>query len=118
MFQTGIKLKPVEIKTPPDVKNPAGERGPGGDIFKNFIASFDSPWVQCYFDVGNHVKYAPPEEWIRTLGKLIVKIHIKDFKLNPDGRDGKFVHPRDGSVKLAVGAQGTRRGGLQRLDDD
>jgi hexulose-6-phosphate isomerase len=67
-------------------------------IFANFIASFDSPWVQCYFDIGNHVKYAPPEKWIRTLGKLIVKIHVKDFKLNPDGHGGKFVHPRDGSV--------------------
>jgi len=67
-------------------------------IFQNFIASFDSPWVQCYFDIGNHVKYAPPEEWIRTLGKLIVKCHVKDFKLNPDGHDGQFVDPRDGSV--------------------
>jgi L-ribulose-5-phosphate 3-epimerase len=64
----------------------------------NFIASFDSPWVKCYYDVGNHVKYAPPEEWIRALGKLIVKVHIKDFQLNPDGHGGKFVHPRDGSV--------------------
>jgi len=44
------------------------------------------------------VKYAPPEEWIRALGKTIVKFHVKDFKLNPDGRGGKFVHPRDGSV--------------------
>ncbi|OHB70138.1 MAG: hypothetical protein A2V70_04850 [Planctomycetes bacterium RBG_13_63_9] len=67
-------------------------------VFQNFIASFDSPWVQCYFDIGNHVKYAPPQQWIRTLGKLIVKCHVKDFKLNPDGHGGQFVHPRDGSV--------------------
>jgi len=64
----------------------------------NFIASFNNPWVKCYFDIGNHVKYAAPEEWIRALGKLIVKVHIKDFKLEPDGHGGKFVHPRDGSV--------------------
>jgi L-ribulose-5-phosphate 3-epimerase len=67
-------------------------------FFANFIASFKSPWVQCYFDIGNHVKYAMPEEWIRALGKLIVKLHVKDFKLNPDGRGGKFVDIRDGSV--------------------
>jgi hexulose-6-phosphate isomerase len=67
-------------------------------IFQNFIASFDSPWVQCYFDVGNHVKYAPAEEWIRALGKLIVKCHVKDFKLNPDGHGGRFTNIREGSV--------------------
>ena len=54
--------------------------------------------MQCYYDIGNHVKYAMPEEWIRALGKLIVKIHVKDFQLNPDGHGGKFVDIRDGSV--------------------
>ncbi len=68
------------------------------EFFHNFVASFDSPWVRAYFDIGNHVKYAPPEKWIRTLGKLIVKCHVKDFKLNADGHGGKFVSIRDGSV--------------------
>ncbi|MCS7304080.1 MAG: sugar phosphate isomerase/epimerase [Thermoguttaceae bacterium] len=68
------------------------------NIFAHFVRSFGSPWVRAYFDIGNHVKYAPPEKWIRTLGDLIVKCHVKDFLLNPDGRGGKFVHPRDGSV--------------------
>jgi len=67
-------------------------------LFAHFVKSFQCRWVQSYFDIGNHVKYAPPEEWIRALGKTIVKFHVKDFKLNPDGRGGKFVHPRDGSV--------------------
>ncbi len=67
-------------------------------FFTNFIASFQCPWVQCYFDIGNHVKYALPEEWIRSLGKLIVKCHVKDFKLNPDGHGGNFVDIRDGSI--------------------
>jgi len=68
-------------------------------IFADFIASFDSPWLQCYFDIGNHVKYAPPEEWIRALGKLIVRCHVKDFKLNPNGHGGRFCNIRDGSVR-------------------
>lgn len=67
-------------------------------IFAHFVKSFKHPKVQCYFDIGNHVKYALPEEWIRALGKTIVKLHVKDFKLNADGHGGEFVHPRDGSV--------------------
>ncbi len=67
-------------------------------IFQNFVASFNSSWVQAYFDIGNHVKYAPAEEWIRTLGKLIVKCHVKDFKLNENGQGGRFCDIRDGSV--------------------
>jgi len=68
-------------------------------LAKNFVESLQSPWVKFYFDVGNHVKYpAKPQEWIRTLGPLLSKVHIKDFKMNPDGHGGNFVHPRDGSV--------------------
>ena len=67
-------------------------------LYRNLVASFASPWVKAYFDIGNHVKYAPPQEWIKTLGSLIAKVHVKDFQLNPDGHGGKFVHPRDGSV--------------------
>ncbi len=68
------------------------------DLFQNFVASFNNPWVKAYFDIGNHVKYAPPEEWIRKLGPLIAKLHIKDFKLKPNGHGGDFVHPREGSI--------------------
>jgi len=70
--------------------------------YKHFIASFASPWVKSYFDIGNHVKYSPPQDWIKALGPLIAKLHIKDFKLNPDGKGGKFVHPRDGSIDWPV----------------
>jgi len=68
------------------------------DLAASFIRSIGSPWVQFYFDIGNHVKYAPPEEWIRTFGKMIVKCHVKDFKLKPDGHGGGFCNIRDGSV--------------------
>jgi L-ribulose-5-phosphate 3-epimerase len=68
------------------------------DLFRQFVASFNSPWVKAYYDIGNHVKYAPPQDWIKTLDGLIVKLHIKDFQLNANGHGGKFVHPRDGSI--------------------
>ncbi|MDZ4402858.1 sugar phosphate isomerase/epimerase family protein [Prosthecobacter sp.] len=69
------------------------------DLYKNFVASFNHPFVQAYYDVGNHVKYlVPVHDWIHTLGGLIKKIHIKDYALAPDNKSGKFVHPRDGSI--------------------
>lgn len=67
-------------------------------IFKWFVASFQSPWIGAYFDIGNHVKYAPPEEWLRALGPLTVKLHAKDFKLNPDGKGGNWANIGEGSV--------------------
>jgi hexulose-6-phosphate isomerase len=72
-------------------------------IFKWMVASFKSPWVKAYFDVGNHVKYlTPPEVWIREFGPLLARIHIKDFKLDPDRHGGRFVHPCDGSINWAA----------------
>ena len=68
------------------------------EIAKNLIDSFDSHWVKAYFDIGNHVKYSKPEDWIYTLGKQIVKCHVKDFKLNANGQGGHFVEFREGSV--------------------
>lgn len=68
------------------------------DLAANFLASFNSPWVRAYFDIGNHVRYAPPQDWIRAFGKLLVKCHVKDFKLNPNGHDGKFCEIREGSI--------------------
>ena len=67
----------------------------------HFIDSFESPWVRVYFDIGNHVKYSRPERWIEVLGKHIVRCHVKDFKLHPDGHGGKFVNIREGSVNWA-----------------
>lgn len=82
-------------------------------LFKHFVASFQNPWVKAYFDIGNHVKYAPPEQWIQALGSLLVKVHIKDFKLNPDGHGGQFVHPRDGSVNWPIVRQALDKVGYQ-----
>jgi len=69
------------------------------DLYRHFVASFGNPWVKSYFDIGNHVKYAPPQDWVKALGPLIAKLHMKDFKLNADGHGGQFVHPRDGSIE-------------------
>jgi hexulose-6-phosphate isomerase len=46
-----------------------------------YVDEFESPWVRAYFDVGNIVFYGFPQDWIRTLGPRIVKVHLKDFAL-------------------------------------
>jgi hexulose-6-phosphate isomerase len=69
--------------------------------FNQFVDSFNSQWVQAYFDVGNVVPFAWPEDWIRTLGKRIKKVHLKDFKGGPglfEAIKGSFVNLRDGSI--------------------
>jgi hexulose-6-phosphate isomerase len=47
--------------------------------FARYIDEFDSPWVGAYFDVGNVVEYGFPQEWIRELGKRILKVHVKEY---------------------------------------
>ncbi len=57
--------------------------------FAGYVDSFKSPWLRAYFDVGNVVLYGYPQDWIRTLGKRIVRVHVKDFHW--DGRNSKFA---------------------------
>lgn len=61
-----------------------------------YIDEFDSPWIKSWFDVGNVVLYGYPQDWIRTLGKRIVKVHLKDLKLKEDGY--AWVNLGDGNV--------------------
>ncbi len=64
--------------------------------FARYVDEFESPWVKAYFDVGNIVFYAFPQDWIRTLGPRIVKIHLKDFKL--DRRNFNFTNLGEGDI--------------------
>jgi L-ribulose-5-phosphate 3-epimerase len=57
--------------------------------FARYVDELDSPWLKAYFDVGNVVIYAFPQDWIRTLGPRIVKVHLKDF--NFDRANGRFT---------------------------
>ncbi len=69
------------------------------DFASALARSFDNPWVKFYFDLGNNVRYAPTEEWLRKLNSAIVKLHIKDFKINRENKnDGDFVPIGKGSI--------------------
>jgi L-ribulose-5-phosphate 3-epimerase len=47
-----------------------------------YVDELDSPWAKAYFDVGNVVLYGYPQDWIRTLGPRIVRVHLKDFSMD------------------------------------
>lgn len=62
--------------------------------FARYIDEFESPRVKAYYDIGNVILFGFSQDWIRTLGKRIVKLDVKDFK-----RDGsKWVNLLDGDV--------------------
>ena len=61
-----------------------------------YIAEFQSPWIKAWFDIGNVLLYGYPQDWIRTLGKDIVNVHLKDFKRKEDGY--AWVNLGDGDV--------------------
>lgn len=92
-------------------------------IFASFVASFKSPWVKAYYDIGNHVKYAPSEEWILALGGLIAKCHVKDFLLDPSDPNGggTWARIREGSVRWPVVRAALERvgySGWMTIEDD
>jgi len=56
--------------------------------FVRYVDEFKSQYLKVYFDVGNVVLYGYPQDWIRTLGSRIVRLHLKDFKI--DRAAGRF----------------------------
>ncbi len=70
--------------------------------FARYVDDFQSPWLKSYFDIGNVVLYGYPQDWIRTLGKRIAKLHVKDFsyRMNPEihKRVPEFVALREGDI--------------------
>ncbi len=78
-----------------------------------YLDEFQSPWIRAYFDIGNVAIQGYPADWIRTLGKRIVKLHVKDFSFKKrlaefspllEGEiDWKAVH----AALAEIGYQGT-----------
>jgi L-ribulose-5-phosphate 3-epimerase len=65
-----------------------------------YIDEFQSPWIKAWFDVGNVVLYGYPQDWIRTLGRRIVKVHLKDFKRSKDSY--AWVNLGEGDIDWAA----------------
>jgi L-ribulose-5-phosphate 3-epimerase len=67
--------------------------------FAAYVDEFKSSWVKAWFDVGNVILYGYPQDWIRTLGKRIDKLHLKDFKRTENGYE--WVNLGEGDVDWA-----------------
>ncbi len=67
--------------------------------FAQYVDQFRSPWVRAYFDVGNVLLFGFPQDWIRTLGGRIVRLHFKDFRFRK--RVAEFVGLGEGDVEWA-----------------
>ena len=90
--------------------------------FRDYIDEFNSPWVGAYFDIGNMQKFAPAEEWIRTLGNRTVKLDVKDW-----GKKNGFCRLGEGDVdwdkvrvalhEIGFSGWATREGSDKSLED-
>jgi len=64
---------------------------------RDFVDAVGSDYVGVYFDAGNVLLTGYPQHWINILGKRLVRIHIKDFKLSVGTAEG-FVDLLEGDV--------------------
>lgn len=63
------------------------------EMLIKYVDQFQSPWVGAYFDASNMMKYGvPSEEWIRKLGKRMLKLDFKGYH-----HDRKWVKIGEGS---------------------
>ena len=56
-----------------------GDQNQTADQFVKFVDELNSPWVGMQFDIGNHWKYGSMGDWIRTLGRRVVKLDLKGY---------------------------------------
>ncbi|WP_019538818.1 sugar phosphate isomerase/epimerase family protein [Proteiniphilum acetatigenes] len=46
---------------------------------RRFVDDINHPLVGWYFDIGNILRYGWPDQWIRTLNRRIIRLHIKEY---------------------------------------
>ena len=79
----------------------------------HYLDEFQTPWIRAYFDIGNVAIAGYPQDWIRTLGKRIAKLHVKDFSFKK--RLAEFTPLLEGEIDwkavhgalAEIGYQGT-----------
>lgn len=75
----------------------SGPANQTADKFVRYVDELNSPWVGMQFDIGNHWKYGDMAQWIRVLGKRVVKLDIKGFSR----KDDQFTKIADGDIDWA-----------------
>ena len=74
-----------------------GDNKQTADKWKEYVDEFNSQLVGMQFDIGNHWKYGSMGDWIRTLGKRIVKLDVKGFSR----KENKFKKIGEGDLDFA-----------------
>lgn len=74
-----------------------GDHQQPADKFVKYVDELNSPWVAMQFDIGNHWKYGSMGDWIRQLGRRIVKLDLKGFSRAAD----KFTKITEGDIDWA-----------------
>lgn len=67
------------------------------DKLATYVDEFNSPWVGMHLDIGNHWKYGSMGDWIRTLGKRVIKLDVKGFNRKED----KWAKIGEGDIDFA-----------------
>ena len=66
--------------------------------FARYVDEFNDPWLRAYIDVGNMILFGYAQDWLHTVGKRIVRIHLKDFKRPSESRGYQWTNLLDGDV--------------------
>lgn len=74
--------------------DPEGGKDQTAEAYANYIDAFQSPWVGMQFDIGNHWKYGSAGDWIRHLGRRIIKLDVKGFSR----AESKFTPIDEGDI--------------------
>lgn len=66
--------------------------------FAAFIDRFDSDFIKAYIDVGNVLRTGYGQDWLRTLGNRVDKVHFCNFRGEVGNITGFTRHLLDGDV--------------------
>jgi hexulose-6-phosphate isomerase len=78
-------------------------------LFAQYMDEIGHPMVGVHFDIGNHIRFSPPAEWIRVLGKRIRKLDVKDRTKGGDQRqigEGDADWPAVRTALVEIGYRG------------
>ena len=75
----------------------AGDHTQTATKFVKYVDELNSPWVGMQFDIGNHWKYGSMGDWIRQLGKRVMKLDIKGFSR----AESTFTRISEGDIDYA-----------------
>ena len=77
---------------------------------RTLVDAVAHPLVGAYFDVGNCLLFGYSEQWVRTLGRRIRKVHVKDFQRKV-GTGAGFCQLLDGDANYPAVMAALREAG-------